>query len=32
MFNAVMKTRLPLEEFYRKVSSLWLLRKGEEII
>lgn len=32
MFNAVMKTRLPVEEFYRKVSSLWLLRRGEEII
>lgn len=32
MFNAVTKTKLPLEEFYRKVSSLWLLRKGEEII
>lgn len=32
MFNAVMETRLPQDEFYRKVSSLWLLRKGEEII
>lgn len=32
MFNAVTRTRLPLEEFYRKVSSLWLLRQGEDMI
>ncbi|MEN8190007.1 MAG: radical SAM protein [Thermodesulfobacteriota bacterium] len=32
MFNAVLKTRLPLEEFYQKVSDLWLLRKGTDVI
>lgn len=32
MFNAVMKTSLPLEQFYRKVSDLWLLRKGQDMI
>ncbi len=32
MFNAVLKTRLPLDEFYQQVSDLWLLRKGTEII
>ena len=32
MFNAVMQTRLPLDTFYRKVSDLWLLRKGEDMI
>ncbi len=32
MFNTVMKTKLPLKEFYKKVSNLWLLRKGEDMI
>lgn len=32
MFNAVTSTTLDLDEFYRKVSSLWLIRKGTETI
>lgn len=32
MFNAVTKTNLPKGEFYRKISDLWLIRKGTEII
>lgn len=32
MFNAVTRTSLPKDEFYRRVSDLWLIRKGKEII
>jgi hopanoid C-3 methylase len=32
MFNAVTRTTLPLPEFYRKVSDLWLIRKGTDTI
>jgi hopanoid C-3 methylase len=32
MFNAVTRTTLPLQEFYRKVSDLWLIRKGTDTI
>jgi len=31
-FNSVMKTKLPLEEFYDKVGKLWLIKKGTDII
>lgn len=31
-FNCVLPTNLPLEDFYRKVSDLWLIRKGEDVI
>jgi radical SAM superfamily enzyme YgiQ (UPF0313 family) len=32
MFNAVTRTSLPLPEFYRKVSDLWLIRLGTDTI
>lgn len=32
MFNAVTRTFLPLDEFYHRVSSLWLIRKGTDTI
>jgi radical SAM superfamily enzyme YgiQ (UPF0313 family) len=31
-FNSVLKTTLPLEEFYRQVAALWAVRKGSEVI
>ena len=31
-FNCVLKTRLPLEEFYRLVGGLWLIKKGSDVI
>jgi radical SAM superfamily enzyme YgiQ (UPF0313 family) len=31
-FNSVLKTTLPLEEFYREVAALWAVRKGKEVI
>ncbi len=31
-FNAVLPTRLPLDDFYRKVASLWLIREGTDVI
>jgi radical SAM superfamily enzyme YgiQ (UPF0313 family) len=31
-FNSVMKTTLPYEEFHRRVGSLWLIRKGSDVI
>ncbi len=31
-FNAVLPTHLPIEEFYKKMSDLWLIRKGKEVI
>lgn len=32
LFNCVMKPKLPMEEFYQRVASLWLIRKGTETI
>lgn len=32
MFNAVTKTTLPTSDFYKRVSDLWLIRRGKEII
>ncbi len=31
-FNAVMKTTLPYEEFHARVASLWLIKKGNDVI
>lgn len=31
-FNAVMKTTLPYDEFHSRVGSLWLIKKGMEVI
>lgn len=31
-FNSVMKTALPPEKFYEKVGSLWLIKKGTDVI
>ncbi len=31
-FNCVLKTQLPLEEFYREVADMWAVRKGKEVI
>jgi radical SAM superfamily enzyme YgiQ (UPF0313 family) len=31
-FNSVMKTRLPYEEFHHRVGSLWLIKKGTDVI
>lgn len=31
-FNCVLKTRLPLREFYESVGNLWPVRKGEDVI
>lgn len=31
-FNSVMKTRLPLEQFYENVGKLWLIKKGTDVI
>ena len=31
-FNSVMKTKLPLGEFYRQVGGLWSIRKGTDVI
>lgn len=32
MFNCVTRTTLPKKDFYRRISDLWLIRKGKEII
>lgn len=32
LFNAVLPTKLPLDEFYRRVASLWLIREGVDVI
>lgn len=32
MFNAVTKTTLPPAEFYRRVSDLWLIRRGTDVL
>jgi radical SAM superfamily enzyme YgiQ (UPF0313 family) len=31
-FNCVLKTRLPLEEFYASLAGLWPIKKGLEVI
>ena len=31
-FNSVMKTTLPLEQFYENVGKLWLIKKGSDVI
>lgn len=31
-FNAVIATKLPLNEFYKKVGDLWLIKKGTDVI
>lgn len=31
-FNAVIPTKLPLEEFYKRVGDLWLIKKGTDVI
>lgn len=32
MFNCVVPSRLPLEQFYQRVAGLWLIRHGQETI
>ena len=31
-FNSVMKTKLPHDEFHERVGSLWLIKKGTDVI
>lgn len=31
-FNCVLPTKMPLEEFYRSVGALWLIKKGKDVI
>ena len=31
-FNSVMRTKLPLQEFYNKVGNLWTIKKGQDVI
>jgi len=31
-FNALLKTKLPYEEFHHEVAKLWLIRKGTDVI
>jgi radical SAM superfamily enzyme YgiQ (UPF0313 family) len=31
-FNSVMRTQLPIEEFYKNMGNLWLIKKGTDII
>lgn len=31
-FNAVLPTTLPIEEYYKKVGDLWLIKKGTDVI
>lgn len=31
-FNSVLKTKLPLEEFYENMGKLWLIKKGTDVI
>ncbi|HOO73580.1 MAG TPA: radical SAM protein [Spirochaetota bacterium] len=31
-FNCVFRSKLPLETFYEKVGSLWLIKKGTDVI
>jgi len=32
LFNCVLKPRLPLDEFYERLASLWLIRKGTDVL
>ena len=31
-FNSVMKTKLPVEQFYENMGKLWLIKKGTDVI
>lgn len=31
-FNSVMRTKLPYEKFHERVGSLWLIKKGKDVI
>lgn len=31
-FNSVMKTKLPHDEFHERIGSLWLIKKGKDVI
>ncbi len=31
-FNCVLPTKIPLEEFYKNVGGLWLIKKGTDVI
>jgi len=31
-FNCVLPTRMPLEDFYKQVGALWLIKKGTDVI
>ena len=31
-FNAVLRTKLPLEKFYENVSNLWIIKRGTDVI
>ncbi len=31
-FNSVLKTKLPIDEFYNEVGKLWLIKKGTDVI
>ena len=31
-FNCVLPTKIPLEDFYQNVGSLWLIKKGKDVI
>lgn len=31
-FNCVMKTKMPLEEYYRSVGKLWMIKRGVDVI
>lgn len=31
-FNCVLKTKMPLEKFHERVGSLWLIKKGSDVI
>ena len=31
-FNSVLKTKLPLDKFYRKVGDLWTIKRGQDVL
>ena len=31
-FNCVLKTKIPLKEFYENVGKLWMIKKGKDVI
>jgi radical SAM superfamily enzyme YgiQ (UPF0313 family) len=31
-FNCVLKTKLPLEDFYKRVADMWAIRRGTEVL